>query len=92
MINHSFYPADEHIPPRDKVPPQEQVISLYIGLAVLSKMRQEAGLEAMLEYMESCLLIIEEHNPELKLAVIKALDIINVAQIYREARKYDGKS
>ena len=65
--------------------PQEHIIPIYIGLSVLNKMKLELGLEAMLEYMNKYLQIVDEYNPKLQYAVSQALKMISVEKIYHEA-------
>lgn len=60
-------------------------IAVYTKLSILIKMRQELGLEAMLEYLDMYVNSIEANNPELKRAVTKALTLISVRQIYSQA-------
>ena len=60
-------------------------IPTYTVLCVLGKMKHELGLEAMLEYTEKYLEIIDNHNPRLKAAVAKALSMMSVEKIYADA-------
>lgn len=62
-------------------------IAIYTVLCILRRMKREVGLEAMLEYLDKYLETIEMNNPELKQAVHKALAMMSVARMYREARK-----
>ena len=63
------------------------IIALYTVLSTLLKMRRELGLEAMLEYMENYLHILENNNPQMQWVVAKALELIDVRKIYNEAFK-----
>ena len=67
----------------------EHSVATYTMLCVLKKMRDQMGLEAMIEYLEKYLCIIEEHNPQLKMAVKHALTLLNVEKIYKEARVWN---
>ena len=49
-------------------------------------MKRKLGLEAMLEYMSNFLHNVEKCNPEIQLAVLKAVQLINVEKIYNEAK------
>ena len=60
-------------------------IAVYTHLRILVRMRQELGLEAMLEYMDNYVACIAEHNPELGKAVEKALSMMSVRRIYNQA-------
>lgn len=60
-------------------------IAVYTQLSILLKMRQELGLEAMLQYLEAYVRIIARGNPELKRAVDKALTLMSTKRIYRQA-------
>ncbi len=62
-------------------------IAIYTVLCILRRMKQEVGLEAMLEYHARYLETIETHNPRLKHAVAKALGMMSVEKMYREAMK-----
>ncbi len=67
------------------------IIAIYTALSVLLKMRKTLGLEAMLEYAENYLEILAAHNPEMKFAVLKALEFIDVKKIYAEALGEHGR-
>mgnify|MGYP001586250912 FL=1 len=62
-------------------------IAIYTVLCILRRMKREVGLEAMLEYLDKYLGTIEAHNPQLKSAVEKALGMMSVEKMYREAMK-----
>ena len=69
-----------------------QSIPVYTVLKILIKMKQQLGLEVMLDYMDYYLKIIETHNPDIKEAVEKALMMINVEKIYKEAKECKGNT
>ena len=60
-------------------------IPVYTVLCVLRRMKGQLGLEAMLEYMDRYVSAIEAHNPELKQAVTKAIAMMKVEKMYRQA-------
>jgi len=62
-------------------------LAVYTILKMLIKMRSHLGLEAMLCYIEKYLAILEENNPEVRTAVLKALSFVSVEKIYLEAMK-----
>ena len=62
-------------------------ISIYTVLSILLRMKDQLGLEAMLEYVQNYLKIINDHNPELKPAVERALNLMSVEKIYKDAMK-----
>ena len=62
-------------------------IAIYTVLCILRRMKREVGLEAMLEYLDKYLGAIETYNPRLKQAVTKALGMMSVEKMYREAMK-----
>ncbi len=64
---------------------QNNMIAIYTVLSILRKMEHELGLEAMLEYVQQYLISIEKHNPQIKYAVSRALQLIQVEKIYKEA-------
>ena len=61
-----------------------QAVTVYTILTILMRMRSDFGFEAMLEYMEKYLRAIETHNPEIRTALRKALDVINLHRLYKE--------
>ena len=64
------------------------VVGFYTLLTVLTKMKKELGLEAMLEYMALYLKEIDSHNPKLSIAVAKTLENIPIEVFYHELGKY----
>ena len=69
-----------------------QSVPVYTVLKILVKMKKQLGLEVMLDYMDYYLKIIETHNPDVKEAVEKALTMISVEKIYKEAKECRGES
>ena len=69
--------------------PQEHMVAFYTFLSILLKMKQELGLEAMLEYMGKYLLMIDSHNPKITAAVGKALKLIPADVIFKELNNHD---
>ena len=63
----------------------EQSIPVYTVLTILKTMKNELGLEAMLEYMQHYISVIEVYNPALKAAVTKAVSLISMEGIYANA-------
>jgi len=63
------------------------IITVYIVLFVLRKMRTQLGLEATLEYAESYMKKMEKQNSKLRGLVYKALMRIDVAKMYEDAVK-----
>lgn len=70
-----------------KTPIPQKSIATYTILCILRQMKKDVGLEAMLDYLDHYLLTIEKHNPKLKLAVEKALTIMDVEKIYKEMKE-----
>ncbi|MGE0267567.1 MAG: hypothetical protein AB7S78_03795 [Candidatus Omnitrophota bacterium] len=60
-------------------------IAVYTVLSILVKMRHQLGLEAMMEYLDHYLRVIEQHNPKLKYAVSRALTMMNIQKMYDQA-------
>jgi len=58
---------------------------IYTVLSILLVMQKQLGLEAMLEYHRKYLHVIGKNNPTLKHVVARALSLINVEKIYKEA-------
>ena len=63
------------------------IIAVYTILCILLKMRRTLGLEAMLDYVQAYQSIIESSNPDLKSAVKRAVQMVNVKKIYNDAVK-----
>ena len=61
-----------------------QSIAVYTVLRILLQMKSQLGLEAMLEYIRSYLNVVEQYNPQIKNAVSRAVEIINVSKVYEE--------
>jgi|CXWL01.1.fsa_nt_gi hypothetical protein len=82
-----------HIKPETTPPfknpffPPEHIVAFYTLLTVLTKMKKELGLEAMLEYMALYLKEIDSHNPKLAMAVAKTLELIPIEVFYHELGK-----
>ena len=64
---------------------QDQAIAVYTALSILVLMRKELGLEAMVDYMESYRRIFEVTYPSVKIAVKKAVNLVDVIKLYNEA-------
>ncbi len=62
-----------------------EVVVIYSVVSILFVMKKSLGLEAMLDYMKKFLNLIDQNNPSIKLAVAKALSLMNVEKMYRDA-------
>ena len=62
-----------------------KTISVYTVLCILRSMKEQVCLEAMLEYVEAYLTMIERHNPRLRNAVLKVISAINIEKMYKDA-------
>ena len=60
-------------------------VAVYTVLKMLHQMKATLSLEAMLEYMQAYLEVIEIHDPQLKEAVKSTLEIIDIEVVYRNA-------
>ncbi|MCB9771313.1 MAG: hypothetical protein H6754_02015 [Candidatus Omnitrophica bacterium] len=65
-------------------------VAIYTILAMLTRIKNTVGLEAMLEYMDHYQKLIEQHNPHFRDAVKEALGIKNVEKMYRDINQ-NGK-
>lgn len=59
-------------------------ITIYTVMKVLARMKDQLGLEAMLQYIERYSLFIEKQNPELKKTVRNAIVNLDVVNMYIE--------
>ena len=75
----------EESKPQNTLSSPVNTIAVYTVLSILIKMKGSLGLEAMLEYMGRYLGTIEKHNPRLKYAVSRAIQLINIEKIYQES-------
>ena len=66
---------------------QDNTIAVYTVIAILRQMKNELGLEAMMEYMAEYLRVIEDNNPRLKRSVCKVLQLMSVEKMYNDAIK-----
>jgi len=60
-------------------------IAIYTMLCVLGKMKRKIGLEAMLEFSQKYMDLIERRNPKIKHAIAKTLTSIDIEEIYKES-------
>lgn len=61
------------------------IITVYIVLFVLRKMRTQLGLEATLEYAENYMKKMEKNNSKLKRLIYRALMHIDVVRMHEDA-------
>ena len=61
-----------------------QTLAIYTILTILMRMKSDFGFEAMLEYMDKYLRALETHTPEIRMAVVRALEVVNLHRIYKE--------
>ena len=78
-----FSQASEKFPKTFSGPTNSIIV--YTVFSILRQMRRQLCLEAMLEYMEEYLETVEQNNPRLKTAVSKALSMISVKKMYKDA-------
>ena len=63
----------------------DNTVAIYTVLSIMMKMKNNLGMEAMLEYVAKYLSIIERNNPHFKDAVKDALDLLSVEKLYKDA-------
>ena len=66
-------------------------VGIYTVLTILGVMKQQLGLEAMLDYINKYIYLIEQTNPETKHAVQRALTLISVEGIYNDAMRSNNE-
>ncbi len=69
---------------------KNNAVALYTMLAILTRLKLEVGLEAMLEYIEHYQRLIERHNPDFRDAVAGALVLMDVEKMYRDITKNEN--
>ena len=62
------------------------LITVYIVLFVLRRMRARLGLEATLEFAESYMKKMERENQRLRQLAYKALEDVDIEKMYKDAR------
>jgi len=62
----------------------QNLIIIYTSFRILDTMRRQLGLEAMLEYIDKYLALIDKDNPPLQAAVSQALKLMKVERLYRD--------
>ena len=77
--------SSQHSQPHNIFQTQDNTVAIYTVLSILIKMKNRFGLEAMTQYIQSYLDSTEIHYPGIKPAVHRALDLMSVERIYREA-------
>ena len=63
----------------------EHNVAVYTVLYILLLMRKRLGIEAMLEYVEEYLIVVEQSNPRFQTAVRQALALMSVEKMYKDA-------
>ena len=64
---------------------KDNMISIYTAMRILRKMKGQLGLEAMQEYLDHYIRVVDKNNPKLSFAVTKALSYICVEKMYKDA-------
>lgn len=85
MKDNLFQNPNEQTKPANIFFSGANTIAIYTALCVLQRMKEKLGLEAMLEYIEGYRKTIDRSHPDIQSAVEKALVLINVENIYKEA-------
>ena len=64
---------------------KDNMIAIYTAMRILRQMKRQLGLEAMQEYLENYLKVVDRNNPKLSFAVTKALSFMCVEKMYKDA-------
>ena len=59
--------------------------AVYTALCILQSMKTQLCLEAMFEYMDVYMTLVERHNPTLRDAVLMAISEVGIEKMYKEA-------
>ena len=81
--------SGQHLPqvPKTDSPPflsPDNVVAIYTVLAILRRMKLCLSIEAMLEYMDAYLSVLEKNNQDFKMTVTRVLEVLNVEKMYRD--------
>ena len=85
MINDEFKPKPKMKSPSTQRMSFENCVAIYSAFTILSQMKNRLGLEAMLDYMDRYQSLISANNPEVKVAVERAVALMNVEKMYGDA-------
>ena len=77
--------------PANMLTTANNTVAIYTVLTILMQMKTTLGLEAMLEYIGKYLSTIEKTHPDMKTAVARALGMMSIEKIYREATSIEAK-
>ena len=72
-------------PSPNNYPHRDHLVILFTGTAILLKMKQTLGMEAMLEYMEEFFREYEQKCPLVRAAVMRMMNQVSVQTLYKEA-------
>lgn len=64
---------------------KDNQIAIYTSMCILRKMKRQLGIGAMHEYLDHYLKVIDLNNPKLGFAVTKALTLMSVEKMYKDA-------
>lgn len=64
---------------------KDNVVAIFTAMCILRSMKHELGIEAMHEYLDGYIHGVSKNNPKLSFAVSKALSLMSVEKMYRDA-------
>ena len=67
---------------------KDYTVSVYTAFCILKGIRRQIGLEAMLDYIDSHIEIVNRVNPRAELAVEEALTRVKLEKIYKDATQW----
>ncbi|MDO8580126.1 MAG: hypothetical protein Q7S13_01435 [Candidatus Omnitrophota bacterium] len=60
-------------------------IAVFTVLNILLRMKNQLGLEAMMEYLDSYVKMIGQSNPGVQVAVNRAVGLLSMEKLYKDA-------
>lgn len=76
--DHDYAPGENFFTSRNN-----QMV-IYIASRILWAMKEQLGLEAMLEYLAKYIEMVNTHNPIVKEAVTQAVQLMDVKKMYEK--------
>jgi len=62
-------------------------IAVYTALRLLQRMKNQLGLEAMIEYIDIYINVVNKENENLKKVVDMSINVVDINKIYQQVRR-----
>jgi|GEM_PF-829256 len=81
----SVNPHNSSPQPQNQCLSPHNLIVIYTVVSILIQMKEQLGLEAMLEYMECYARLLAHANPKMEYAVRRAIALMNIEKMHYDA-------